>query len=381
MILLPDGSLVACGAQKVHHVKLQWPTPAPGFHQFPQLPTEVRFMIWKLALPGPRVLSLSIDREPQDRNRCMKWTRPETEPVLYVRRRCWLGSDENPYFHNLAHLCRESRRFFLESYSRLKFRNTRVDQPWNKVRNSQLRPDHTGRTARIVPPKGYIDFSRDTLEVSEDFLDALEERDGWVDLTQVENFAFCLADKLPVNPREERLRSSGWLWSFIKKELPALKKLTFFLGAVYYYDVEGFQATLNFLNIDGDTIDIISRQERSYFPSEVPKAENVQAWLKAAKKIVHETKQKHQTRVLTDDSLKSVDFEVALISTRLRATNAEPEQVWLAPAKPKYHGVSFSTLRPGAVGKADKQYIHAFEFGIRCHPDGTPLQLAKKPTV
>jgi hypothetical protein len=245
-----------------------------------------------------------------------------------------------------------------------------VDQPWNKVRNSDLRPDDTGRTARIVPAKGYIDFKRDTLEISQYFVHALEERDGWVDLTQLEHLAFCLANKLPTRPRDERLNSSSWIWRFIRAELLALKTLTFFLGDVSSLVVKGYEATMNLVKVDDDMIDTISQLPRSYFLGEAPKPEgNMKTLFKAAKKITKETKADFEQRVLTDDCLKSVDLGVALISTKLRPIPT-PEQVWLMPVEPKYYGVCFSAQRPGTVGSADKQYFHAFDFSSPCYPDG-----------
>jgi hypothetical protein len=51
-MFLPDGTLVECGDQEVQMVKIQFPVHEFGFRRFDLLPTEIRLLIWKYALPG-----------------------------------------------------------------------------------------------------------------------------------------------------------------------------------------------------------------------------------------------------------------------------------------------------------------------------------------
>jgi hypothetical protein len=387
MIFLADGTLVQYGDQKVHFVEIHFPVHEPGFRKFRELPVEIQLMIWKCALPNPRVLYLNIDCEPRERRqkyRPMKWARPVDElpppPPDYFRLKLYLESNYDPYFLNMARICKESRKIFLQNYSRLKYRNKHVDLPWNNVRNNWLREDYDGTKARLVPQRRYIDFRRDTLEITREYLDSLEARDGWVDLTRVENFAFCAVDEIPQNPAQAYFNNSWWLWDFVKKNLPSLKTLTLTLGTVEIQKVHHQKATLNFVNIGEDTPSTIRQQPRLDIDGTWSRPDgmaNENALIKSAKKIAKQTKKEIQKRVSANESLQSLKIDVTLTSTKFRRLSKQSENVWLIPTNPKYHGVCFYANRPAVIGVTDRQYFHALKFGTPCNIDGsigTPAQ-------
>lgn len=98
------------------------------FKLFPKLPVEIRVMIWRLCLPGPRVVDIRM------RKKSIPTTIGE---ILGVSR--FISSVDHPV---ILHVCSESRSIARQHY-RLSF------------------PKKT--KAERSPPKIYIDFSIDTI--------------------------------------------------------------------------------------------------------------------------------------------------------------------------------------------------------------------------
>jgi hypothetical protein len=242
------------------------------------------------------------------------------------------------------------------------------------VRNDWLREDYDGTKARLVPQRRYIDFRRDTLEITREYLDSLEARDGSVDLTRVENLAFCAVDEITQDPAQAYFNNSWWLWDLVKENLPSLKTLTLTLGTVEIQKVHHQKATLNFVNVGEDTLSTILQQPRLDIDGILTRPDgmaNESALIKSAKKIAKQTKKDIQKRISANESLQSLEIDVALTSTKFRRLSKQSENVWLIPTNPKYHGVCFYANRPTAIGATDRQYFHGLKFGSPCNIDGT----------
>ncbi|OBT69552.1 hypothetical protein VE03_01110 [Pseudogymnoascus sp. 23342-1-I1] len=99
-----------------------------SFELFPQLPTELRLMVWEFCLPGPRVVDIRM---------CRKSIPTSTGELLDVSR--FISSVDHPV---MLHVCSESRRLARQHY-RLAFpKKTKTE--WS-------------------PAKIYVDFSIDTI--------------------------------------------------------------------------------------------------------------------------------------------------------------------------------------------------------------------------
>lgn len=331
------------------------------------------------ALTDPRVLYLDMDCEPQERTPISRpglpWVRERTPLPDYFRLKIYLESDYDPYFLNMAKLCTESRRIFLQNYSKLKYRNTHVNLPWNKVRNDWLREEYDGTKARLTPQRRYIDFKKDTLEINRGFLDAFEKRDGWVDLTEVENFAFCAVDEVPPYLEAGDFNGTWWVWDFIKERLPSLKTLTFTIGFVQTRSPGNDKTSLNFVSTDEDTLNVLRQQpkhsDENWSLSGPALTARQLELIQSAEQTTEKLKRKLERVVSANDSLKSLNINVKLTSTKFRTPHPKPETIWLIPTSPEYYGVCFYAKRPAAIGGSDVQYFHGMKFRTKCNMDGT----------
>jgi hypothetical protein len=331
-------------------------------------------MLIPRAFTDPRVLYLDMDCEPKERTPISRpgllWVRERPPLPDYFRLKIYLESDYDPYFLNMAKLCTESRRIFLQNYSQLKYRNTHVDLPWNRVRNKWLREEYDGTKARLTPQRRYIDFKRDTLEMNRCFLDAFEKRDGWVDLTKVENFAFCAVDEVPPCPESAHFNSTWWLWDFIKERLPSLKTLTFTLGFVQLQSPGKDKLSLNFVSTDENTLNALRQQSRHSDEHCNLKDRHLDL-IESAKQSREKIQRKLERVVSANDSLKSLEFKITLTSTKYRTRHPKSETIWLIPTNPEFYGVCFYAKRPAAIGVSDEQYFHGMKFRAKCNMDGT----------
>ena len=331
-------------------------------------------MLTPRALTDPRVLYLDMDCEPQERTPISRpgllWVRERPPPPDYFRLIVYLESDYDPYFLNMAQLCTESRQIFLQNYSKLKYRNTHVDLPWDRVRNKWLRKEYDGTKARLTPQRRYIDFKRDILEISRHFLDGFEKRDGWVDLTQVKNFAFCAVDEVPPYPESAHFNSTWWLWDFIEEELPSLKTLTFTLGYVQSQSSGNDKPSLNFVSTDENTLNALRKQSNHIDEPFTLNTSQLEL-IESAKQATEKLERKLGRAVSANDFLKSLEIKITLTSTKFRTRHPKPETVWLIPTNPEYYGVCFYAKRPAAIGVSDEQYFHGMKFCSKCNMDGT----------
>lgn len=349
-------------------------------------------MLTPRALTDPRVLYLDMDCEPQERTPISRpgllWVRERTPLPEYFRLKIYLESDYDPYFLNMAKLSTESRRIFLQNYSQLKYRNTHVNLPWNKVRNDWLREEYDGTKARLNPQRRYIDFKRDTLEINRGFLDAFEKRDGWVDLTEVENFAFCAIDEVPPYPETADFNSTWWVWDFIKERLPSLKTLTFTIGFVQTRSPGNDKTSLNFVSTDENTLNALRQQpkhsdENWSLTGPALTARQLEL-IESAKQTTEKIQRKLDRVVSANDSLKPLKINVTLTGTKFRTPHPKSGTIWLIPTNPEHHGVCFYAKRPAAIGVSDVQYFHGMKFRTSCNMDGTiasPVQEVEENNV
>ncbi len=336
-------------------------------------------MLTPRTLTDPRILYLDMDCEPKERTPSSRpgllWVRERTPPPDYFRLKIYLESDYDPYFLNMAKLCTESRRIFLQNYSQLKYRNTHVNLPWNKVRNDWLREEYDGTKARLTPQRRYIDFKRDTLEINRCFLDAFEKRDGWVDLTEVENFAFCAVDEVPPYPEPADFNSTWWVWDFLKERLASLKTLTFTIGFAQLQSSGNNKTSLNFVSTDEDTLNALRQQPKhsdgSWSLTGPDLAAKQLELIGSAAQTTAKLKRKLNRVVSANDSLKSLKINVTLTSTKFRTLHPKVETIWLIPKNPEHYGVCFYAQRTAAIGVSDVQYFHGMKFRTKCNMDGT----------
>jgi 2EXR family len=122
------------------------------FERFAQLPPELRRLIWRYALPGPRLIMV-VSANPSPGS-----------GLLYIDRCDGLGPRHTPGFSKLEeqprgpppslfHVCRESRRLALESYE-FCF-NTRISSTsllTEECHSSPLFPRHAGQPSPAYKP-------------------------------------------------------------------------------------------------------------------------------------------------------------------------------------------------------------------------------------
>ncbi|KAI6708305.1 hypothetical protein PZA11_007043 [Diplocarpon coronariae] len=150
-LLAPTTSLESIDSmvQQISELTL---TPSPGVN-FCSLPTEIRLMIWKLAIPGPRVLRMCI---PRDKSRVP-----------------WTYSTSSPAIPSILHVNLESRIVGLSLFTLnfpLKQRQCRpppyrpaLSTYWNPARDTLYLPDfHAPEDADVA-----ADVARDAVEGSD----------------------------------------------------------------------------------------------------------------------------------------------------------------------------------------------------------------------
>lgn len=118
-----------------------------SFSLFPMLPVELRLKIWKLALPGPRIVEVYLDRVVPDLDRSYYH-----EDILRV----------NTPPPALMHVNWESRSIALEKY-------------WLRLGNAEVKDDFT----RIDPAEDTIFIPWPILDCGEIFIDRLINGTAW----------------------------------------------------------------------------------------------------------------------------------------------------------------------------------------------------------
>ncbi|KAE9376561.1 hypothetical protein N431DRAFT_462387 [Stipitochalara longipes BDJ] len=363
----PHGSPVEVREPGVHVVQIRWPRMQGGPITFPQLPPEIRQMIWKQALPDPRVLYLemqeSVPLQPEERRASLR--KPPTITEFHVE----LMPSSNPHFLNMAQLCQESRAIFLQHYGQLMFWNVKTGLAWEDLEDTDLPTAADGTKIRLWQTERYIDFNRDTLGVSREFFDDLKEKDG----------AVCLSER------------SGMAVRIFWGELENLKTMTITLGKIEFQPINGYdcRSTLDLVNIEKGTIDMIEEKNKHLrrpliilgSPQHSPS--DTEQLLISAKRVTEETwknvkRGKSEYGTLDEHTLQkdinwlnALEFRVAMTSHRLRPLHTVPEKAWVVPDNPQYHGVAFYTWRPAPVGMNDQQYLDALDIAIPCDLEGS----------
>ena len=151
------GRQVAAQARQISRLnkevrELRARLPPEIFERFAQLPPQLRRLIWRYALPGPRLITV-VRENPSP-----------SSGLLYIDRCDGLGSRHTPGFSRLKeqprgpppahfHACRESRRVALESYE-FCF-GTRISSAsllTEECHSSPLFPRHAGQPSLPYKP-------------------------------------------------------------------------------------------------------------------------------------------------------------------------------------------------------------------------------------
>jgi len=91
-----------------------------AFYPFPRLPLELRRVIWKSALPGPRLLELNV---------FYNQIESDTENLFCVSAEL-ISLDKHPFDPLSVHLvCKEYQEVFMENYERIKLNQRHFTAP------------------------------------------------------------------------------------------------------------------------------------------------------------------------------------------------------------------------------------------------------------
>lgn len=169
------------------------------FTCFSNLPTELRLMIWKHALPGPRVVQLGVFQNRRLPRRDESYLTKHLH-VLFSS----LGNDKLP-----LDICREWREVCLQHYSQLEV--------------PDLKPfKYKGTEANKFSFHLHIDPKVDTLELgifrNSRFTEMFKLH---LDLSKVEHLALI--------HRNNRLINTPNMWACVKAYFPSLKTFEFFV--------------------------------------------------------------------------------------------------------------------------------------------------------
>ncbi|KAN0116993.1 hypothetical protein V8E51_002970 [Hyaloscypha variabilis] len=329
----------------------------------------------------PRVLYFEMQEreEIETKKRRLSLWRPP--PVTHFK--VQLMPAPNLFFFNMSWLCRESRSVFFQHYGRFMLTNVEENRAWEEVEEARL-PRILGRPFTLLSPERYFDFERDTLAVSEEFFDNVQGKDGWIDLSCVENIAFSAISKLSLYDPLARLSNLTWLFDFLWLEVDNLRTVTITIGEIRPRRETDHQITLDFVGIEEGTIDLIQekhkKSENLLVSRRSPRytAANIQRLMESAKEVtnkiwenVDECRAEDEPTEEDLEWVDSLDFQVAFASHRLRPLTTIPERVWVVPEQPQYKNVAFYTWRPGAVGMNDKQWMDALHMGLPCDLEGS----------
>ncbi|KUJ24608.1 uncharacterized protein LY89DRAFT_776688 [Mollisia scopiformis] len=201
--MMMNGQLVREGQNCSDAGGMDWMVKAkkpPTFTCFGQLPTELRLLIWKFALPQPRVVQLA-------------------EVTSYSS-----GFLHQGHHFGREHLstCWEARLVFLEHYHHVSHLQRSSWQPIEGIscKEGQHINDLNTRTR-------YIDAIRDTLVISIDFV--LEDDDSdwrWqLDVSRIQTLGIFDAHKL------DDVGLGHTIWPRMEARCPALKNFSLVLGS------------------------------------------------------------------------------------------------------------------------------------------------------
>jgi hypothetical protein len=106
--------------------------------------------------------------------------------------------------------------------------------------------------------------------------------------------------------------------------------------------------------------------------------------IESAKQTTEKIQRKLERVVSANESLKPLNINVTLTSTKFRTPHPKAETIWFIPTNPEYYGVCFYAKRPAAIGVSDVQYFHGMKFRTKCNMDGTiasPVQDVEEKNV
>jgi hypothetical protein len=313
---------------------IRWPKGKDqrGFPQFMKLPTELRWQIWELVLPEPRVVQMREDKTKETRFKLCYGKAAEDTDI-----------EECP----LRFACRDSRRVFTQNYHQLKV--------WSKK--------------RAAPTKlGYFDYIRDTLLLLGKCLGA--DNDARVDTTKVRNLAMAPRDDYRRSPPQQLQQ----IWKRLSQRIPLCKSLTIVLGSPDIHDVHDPGCPFRLIEVRGDFRHMEMDLELAPYEYESAEAarerqSTVASYLDCAstwRKVFREGTRWQR------DWWKSVEFKVSVLSEVEQSLEWWVEPIRLAPKRPlPYEGRQFYTLRP-ISRSSTLLWIHAEGVSnyVKCMPDG-----------
>jgi hypothetical protein len=149
----------------------------PVFHPFPRLPLELRRVVWKLALPSPRLLELIADYNQGE---------SDTENPFCVSAEL-ISLDKHPFDPLSVRLvCKEYQEVFMENYERIKLNQAPHKVSWEGEETTR----HP--FLKFVLPQarrsiGYVDWTNDILLLPADSLYELPYYGISIDMSKVQN--------------------------------------------------------------------------------------------------------------------------------------------------------------------------------------------------
>lgn len=205
------------------HFKMEIQRPPDVFTCFSRLPLELRCVIWKHALPEPRVVQAVMSGFPEE------GIRFQLHPDIVIG-------------HEHLLTCRESSDVFQRTYSKLTVEPCVVADscptPKCILKDTSLdRGDHDA-TVPVTEPIGYLDPINDTLVVRETDLNLLADHEARFDLTKVQRLVLVYRGMFMESP-----------WTTIEKECPSLREFSFVYGFGYDFHNNNYNTVFSELEV------------------------------------------------------------------------------------------------------------------------------------
>lgn len=290
-----------------------------SFDKFPELPPELRRLVWKRALPQGRIVDFS--RIIQRDNLIQRpWVGPQLAPIMPQLSEVMPG-------HLLA--CHEALDVFLERYSKF---NIEFDEDWSSLPFGQ----------KIT---GWFDYEKDTLMMCESYLGNMYEWHTCIDLSRLKRLAIMLA---PVVEDDVGL-SIRHLHKIFRRSGPKLSEVTLVrgTGTSWRYLIPG---DVQLVELDEGLRDaildrsgqdwVVSRHDHFgiYSPPYnkfVDLYDKLSEHLDWAKAVRDEYAKSFAIMSGQFDKLERLDFKVALFATRTQVIPIS--KVFVVPWNPEQH--------------------------------------------
>lgn len=320
---LPNGSK-GSDARRFQLVKVSWPVKEPVFTLFPNLPRELRVLIWKFALPDPRIIFIHKLWEQDGYQKSYGiWDSYE----VYQR-------DKNNFCPLKYFLvCREFHEVFEEHYKRLKFKDLSI---------SHLNETH----ATFFTPKPYIYVKRDTLVINISY--CCPKRGQFplelLDASEIQNLALQCHNHCWTSMHRSDAPFPLKVQPYIVDNVrgfKGLRNLTIVLGYSWTEDLRGNLRESRLVNIDHSILEMATEDGKGHY---IDRENMLRCFLDGSIDVKKQFQGlKEQKGTGTD--LSKVTFNVALMASLEGTSLLPPRKSWvpLVPTVPKYYGVCYYT--------------------------------------